>query len=76
MVRVTYTLILLQKHGNLYAAQNYTFVCRSAHSKEKKPLGKACAEHTRNMQDRKRPNVIKAYMKPDIPICRTLAAFL
>lgn len=77
MVRVTYTLILFQKHSNLYAAR-IIVLCAVAYAEEKKKklLGKACAEHTQNMQDGKRPNVIKAYMKPDIPICRALAAFL
>lgn len=78
MVRVTYTSILFQKHSNLYAARMIVLcaIAYTAIKKKKKPLGKACAEHTQNMQDGKRPNVIKAYMKPDIPICRALAAFL
>lgn len=51
-------------------------MCHSIQEEKSKPLGKACAEHTENMQDGKRPNVIKAYRKADVPICRALAAFL
>lgn len=74
-----YADLIPKAQYSLYCKNN-SFVCRYIHckkkKKKKKPLGKACAEHTQNMQDGKRPNVIKAYMKADIPICRALAAFL
>lgn len=77
IVRVTYMLIWFRTHGILYAARIIdSFVCHSIQEEKSKPLGKACAEHTENMQDGKRPNVIKAYRKADVPICRALAAFL
>lgn len=50
-VTATYALILFKKHSNLYAAR-IRVLCAEAHTakkkeKKKKPLGKACAEHTK-----------------------------